>query len=50
VPIIFYGPQFKPGRYTQYARVVDMAPTLARVLRVTPAETLDGRPLSDAIR
>jgi len=50
VPIIFYGPQFKPGRYAQFARVVDMAPTLARVLHVTPAETLDGRPLSDAIR
>ena len=50
VPIIFYGSQFKPGRYTQYARVVDMAPTIARVLRVTPAEKLDGRPLSDAIR
>lgn len=50
VPIIFYGSPFRPGRYTQYARVVDMAPTIARVLRVTPAEKLDGRPLSDAIR
>ena len=50
VPIIFYGPHFRPGRYTQYARVVDMAPTLARVLGATPAEKLDGHPLSDAIR
>ena len=50
VPIIFYGPPFKPGRYTRFARVVDMAPTIANVLRVTPAERLDGRVLSDAIR
>lgn len=50
VPIIFYGPAFKPGRYTQVARVVDMAPTIATVLRVAPAEKLDGRVLSDVIR
>jgi len=50
VPIIFYGPAFKPGRYTQFARVVDMAPTIATVLRVAPAEKLDGRVLSDVIR
>ncbi|HWL39340.1 MAG TPA: alkaline phosphatase family protein [Gemmatimonadaceae bacterium] len=50
VPIIFYGAAFRPGRYEQFARVVDMAPTLAQVLRVTPAEKLDGRPLSNAIR
>jgi hypothetical protein len=50
VPIIFYGPPFKPGRYTQFARTVDMAPTLARVLDVTPLEKLDGVPLTPAIR
>lgn len=50
VPIIFYGGMFKPGRYAQFARVVDMAPTLAVVLRVAPAERLDGRVLSNAIR
>ncbi|MEX2110344.1 MAG: alkaline phosphatase family protein [Gemmatimonadaceae bacterium] len=50
VPIIFYGAPFRSGRYAQFARVVDMAPTLAAVLRVTPAERLDGRVLSNAIR
>lgn len=50
VPIIFYGPAFRPGRYTQFARVVDMAPTLAAILRVAPAERLDGRVLSNVIR
>lgn len=50
VPIIFYGHAFIPGRYAQFARVVDMAPTLATVLRVVPSERLDGRVLSNAIR
>lgn len=50
VPIIFYGAPFRSGRYSQFAGVVDMAPTLAAVLRVTPAERLDGRVLSNAIR
>ena len=50
VPIIFYGAPFRSGRYAQFAGVVDMAPTLAAVLRVTPAERLDGRVLSNAIR
>jgi predicted AlkP superfamily pyrophosphatase or phosphodiesterase len=50
VPIIFYGPGFKPGRYDQFARTVDMAPTLAQVLGVTPTEPLDGKPLTAAIK
>jgi len=50
VPIILYGPSFRAGRYSQFARVVDMAPTLASVLRVAPAEKLDGRALSNVIR
>jgi len=50
VPIIFYGRAFIPGRYAQFARVVDMAPTLAAVLGVAPLERLDGRVLSNAIR
>jgi hypothetical protein len=50
VPVIFYGAPFRPGRYAGPARVVDMAPTLARVLGVRPTEPLDGRPLADALR
>src|SRR5690606_35063459 len=50
VPIIFYGPPFAPGRYPEFVRTVDIAPTLARVLGVEPLERLDGRPLTDAIR
>ena len=50
VPILFYGPPFKPGRYSGYTRTVDMAPTLARVLGITPGEPLDGRVLTAAIK
>ena len=49
VPVIFYGPWFKAGRYAQPARVVDMAPTLARVVGVPPTEPLDGHVLEQAI-
>ncbi|HEV7387479.1 MAG TPA: alkaline phosphatase family protein [Gemmatimonadaceae bacterium] len=50
VPILFYGNRIKPGRYPEFARVVDMAPTLAALVRVTPQEKLDGHVLQNAIR
>jgi predicted AlkP superfamily pyrophosphatase or phosphodiesterase len=50
VPVIFYGPPFKPGRYEEFARVVDIAPTLAHVARVRPTEPLDGRVLVSALK
>jgi hypothetical protein len=50
VPIIFFGPQFKAGRYTDFVRTVDIAPTLAHVLRVKPTEPLDGRVLQAALK
>jgi hypothetical protein len=31
-------------------RVVDMAPTLARVLGVSPTQTIDGRVITAALR
>ena len=50
VPIIFYGAPFRSGRHAERARVVDLAPTLARVLRVTPTDRPDGRVLESALR
>ena len=50
VPLLFVGAPFKPGRYPQFVRTVDIAPTLAQVLGVTPAEPLDGKPLGAAIK
>jgi predicted AlkP superfamily pyrophosphatase or phosphodiesterase len=49
VPIIFYGAPFARGRYTRFVRVVDMGPTLAAVLHVSPTEPLDGRVLREAL-
>ncbi len=50
VPVLFWGAGVQPGRYTDFVRVVDMAPTLAQLLKIKPLETLDGRPLRQAIR
>lgn len=50
VPILFYGPSIRPGHYTETARVVDMAPTLAHILGVPPLERLDGRVLTHVLR
>ncbi|MES3035003.1 MAG: alkaline phosphatase family protein [Gemmatimonadota bacterium] len=51
VPILFYGPGFARGvTRSRAVRVVDIAPTLARRIGVTPMESLDGVVLRDAFR
>jgi predicted AlkP superfamily pyrophosphatase or phosphodiesterase len=50
VPVLFAGAPFRPGRYARFARVVDMAPTLAAVLGVRPTEPVDGELLREALR
>jgi arylsulfatase A-like enzyme len=49
VPVIFFGAGVRPGRYPERALVADAAPTLARILGVTPTERLDGRVLERAL-
>ena len=49
VPVIFYGPWFRAARFSEPAFVVDMAPTLAKIIGVPPLERLDGRALNQAI-
>jgi predicted AlkP superfamily pyrophosphatase or phosphodiesterase len=50
VPLLFWGAGVKAGKYPGFVRVVDMAPTLAALLQVTPLEKLDGRVLRQAIK
>ena len=49
VPILMYGPAWvKPGRIDARVEVVDIAPTLSRVLRIAPPSSAEGKllPLS----
>ncbi len=50
VPIVFWGAGVVPGRFTDTVRVVDMAPTLAAILRVRPLERTDGRVIVRVVR
>ncbi len=51
VPLMIMGKQWiKPGAYSQYAEVVDIAPTLSHLLRVRLPSAADGRILSETLR
>ncbi len=49
VPLIFWGRAIRGGVYGERVNTVDIAPTLARLLGLTPAEPVDGRVLTEAI-
>ncbi|HYR97794.1 MAG TPA: alkaline phosphatase family protein [Gemmatimonadales bacterium] len=49
VPLILWGPGVRRGVYAGRVSTVDIAPTLARLLELTPAEPLDGRVLTEAL-
>ena len=49
VPLILWGPGIQRGVYSGRVNTVDIAPTLARLLDLTPAEPLDGRVLTEAL-
>lgn len=50
VPLIFWGPWFKPGKYAEFVRTVDLAPTLAEIVGITPGERIDGIVLRHALK
>ena len=51
VPLLMMGKKWiKPGHYGQYAEVVDIAPTLANILRVRPPAGAEGRVLTETLR
>jgi predicted AlkP superfamily pyrophosphatase or phosphodiesterase len=45
IPLIFWGDGIEGARISGPARTVDIAPTLARRLGITPPSALDGQPL-----
>ncbi len=49
VPLAFVGKAFRPGVRTERARMVDLAPTLAFLLGVTPPAQNEGRVLGEGI-
>ena len=49
VPLILMGSGVLRGTYERRVSTVDIAPTLARLLDLTPAEPLDGRALVEAL-
>ena len=49
VPLILWGRGVKPGRFARRANTVDIAPTLARLLGISPLSLLDGRVLAEAL-
>lgn len=49
VPLILWGRGIRTGVYAGRVNTVDIAPTLARVLGLTPAEPVDGRVLTEAL-
>ncbi len=50
VPIAFLGAGFRPGLYPDTVTTVDIAPTLARILKVKPEGKLDGRVIKRAVK
>lgn len=50
VPVIFYGAAFAAGRYARRSYVVDIAPTLAALVGVSPTERVDGNVIPDVMR
>jgi len=49
VPLCFYGPQFRAGVFDAPVESVDLAPTLARAIGVSPPSSTTGRVLAEAL-
>jgi len=49
VPLVFYGPQFRPGVFEAPVESVDIAPTLARAIGVAAPSSSTGRVLGEAL-
>lgn len=49
VPLLFWGSDVRRGVHAERVRTVDIAPTLAKLLDLTPAEPLDGHVLTEVL-
>ncbi len=49
VPLVFWGSGVRRGVHAEHVRTVDIAPTIAKLLDLTPAEPLDGRVLTEVL-
>ncbi|HVW87542.1 MAG TPA: alkaline phosphatase family protein [Bryobacteraceae bacterium] len=49
VPLLLYGPAFRPETFENTVRAIDIAPTLARVFGLDLPDSSSGRVLGDAI-
>ncbi len=50
-PVLFFrGPGFKAGATVETARNIDVVPTLLHLVKISPARTVDGRVITDALR
>lgn len=49
VPIVFWGGGLKPARIDRRVFTVDVAPTLAKLLGLTPPATVEGTPLPEVV-
>jgi predicted AlkP superfamily pyrophosphatase or phosphodiesterase len=49
VPIAFMGPGIGAARYDRLVRTVDIAPTLAKLLGISPSEPLDGEAIGEVL-
>lgn len=45
IPMIFYGPQFVPGKEFSGVSILDIAPTIADIMNVSPAKEWEGKSL-----
>ncbi|HWQ36848.1 MAG TPA: alkaline phosphatase family protein [Blastocatellia bacterium] len=50
VPVIFYGAQFSAGVYLNPSAPIDIAPTLAAILKINPPSNSTGQVLAEAIK
>jgi arylsulfatase A-like enzyme len=49
VPLVFFGSGIPARAVTRPVSTVDIAPTLAALLGIAPAETLDGHVLAEVL-